>query len=323
MRRRSRPPCWASSSPPRCGGRTSTGSSTSPRPGSPRRQARNAPCSRATSTPTSICRWSRGSSSSRSGMKTTLAHVDDPLEIIPAIGLCGGLALYMAAHVAMRLRIGGGWGHGRPTADRRAARCCSRSRRWCRRSPRSRWSRRSARRLIAYEAHPLSVRALVDPEPSRCVHDGGSLEDRRPGRPAPGRSRLGPSQAKERPHARRAEDRALGGTEGRSGLLGTDHDRFCRPVIFAAPSDRAATGGKDVPDPLRLVAPRQGDREGLVRCPDRHRDLIVRGPIAGRGGGRSPRAGRIGGRQAAGSAVRSCAPATSWLARARTAAPGG
>ena len=50
------------------------------------------------------------------GMKTTLAHVDDPLKIIPAIGLCGGLALYMAAHVAMRLRIGGGWGHGRPTA---------------------------------------------------------------------------------------------------------------------------------------------------------------------------------------------------------------
>ena len=50
------------------------------------------------------------------GMKTTLAHVDDPLDIIPAIGLCGGLALYMAAHVAMRLRIGGGWGHGRPTA---------------------------------------------------------------------------------------------------------------------------------------------------------------------------------------------------------------
>jgi low temperature requirement protein LtrA len=50
------------------------------------------------------------------GMKTTLSHVDVPLELIPAIGLCGGLALYMAAHVAMRLRIGGGWGHGRPTA---------------------------------------------------------------------------------------------------------------------------------------------------------------------------------------------------------------
>ena len=149
------------------------------------------------------------------GMKTTLAHVDDPLDIIAAIGLCGGLALYMAAHVAMRLRIGGGWGHGRPTATvvllvllpvatmvpalaalaLVAAVCVA---------------------LIAYEAHPLSVRALVDPQPSRCLHDGGSLEDRRPGRPPPGRSRLGPPQAKERPHTRRPEDRPLGGTEGRS-----------------------------------------------------------------------------------------------------------
>ena len=50
------------------------------------------------------------------GMKETLAHVDEPLGIIPAIGLCGGLALYMAAHVAHRLRTGGGWGHGRPIA---------------------------------------------------------------------------------------------------------------------------------------------------------------------------------------------------------------
>jgi low temperature requirement protein LtrA len=50
------------------------------------------------------------------GMKTTLAHVDEPLDVIAAVGLSGGLALYLAAHVAERLRIGGGWGHGRPTA---------------------------------------------------------------------------------------------------------------------------------------------------------------------------------------------------------------
>ena len=50
------------------------------------------------------------------GMKVTLGHVDEPLGTIPAIGLCGGLALYMAAHVAVRLRTSGGWGHGRPTA---------------------------------------------------------------------------------------------------------------------------------------------------------------------------------------------------------------
>jgi low temperature requirement protein LtrA len=50
------------------------------------------------------------------GMKTTLAHVDEPLGIIPAVGLSGGLALYFAAHVGVRLRMFGGWGHGRPVA---------------------------------------------------------------------------------------------------------------------------------------------------------------------------------------------------------------
>jgi low temperature requirement protein LtrA len=50
------------------------------------------------------------------GLKTTLAHVASPLGTIAAVGLCGGLALYLLAHVAMRLRIGGGLGHGRPVA---------------------------------------------------------------------------------------------------------------------------------------------------------------------------------------------------------------
>jgi low temperature requirement protein LtrA len=50
------------------------------------------------------------------GVKTTLAHGDEPLPIISAVGLFGGLAAYFAAHVATRLRIGGGWGHGRPIA---------------------------------------------------------------------------------------------------------------------------------------------------------------------------------------------------------------
>ena len=50
------------------------------------------------------------------GVKATLAHGDEPLKIIPAVGLFGGLALYLAGHVASRLRIGGGWGHGRPIA---------------------------------------------------------------------------------------------------------------------------------------------------------------------------------------------------------------
>jgi low temperature requirement protein LtrA len=37
-------------------------------------------------------------------LKKTVANVGDPLETIPAVGLCGGLALYLLAHVAFRLR---------------------------------------------------------------------------------------------------------------------------------------------------------------------------------------------------------------------------
>lgn len=50
------------------------------------------------------------------GLKTTLADVESPLPTIPALGLCGGLALYFLAHVAARLRLGGGLGRGRPIA---------------------------------------------------------------------------------------------------------------------------------------------------------------------------------------------------------------
>ena len=48
------------------------------------------------------------------GLKTTLAHVEEPLGTVPTLGLCGGVALYLLAHVALRLRMGGGLGHGRP-----------------------------------------------------------------------------------------------------------------------------------------------------------------------------------------------------------------
>jgi low temperature requirement protein LtrA len=50
------------------------------------------------------------------GMETTLHEFDGVLDLVPAVGLCGGLALYLAAHTATRLRIGGGLGRGRPTA---------------------------------------------------------------------------------------------------------------------------------------------------------------------------------------------------------------
>jgi low temperature requirement protein LtrA len=51
------------------------------------------------------------------GLETTLHDVDDPLRIVPALGLFGGIALYLLAHVALRLRIGGGLGRGRPVAS--------------------------------------------------------------------------------------------------------------------------------------------------------------------------------------------------------------
>jgi low temperature requirement protein LtrA len=38
------------------------------------------------------------------GVKKTLAHVGDPLALVPAVALCGGVALYLLAHVAFRLR---------------------------------------------------------------------------------------------------------------------------------------------------------------------------------------------------------------------------
>ena len=37
-------------------------------------------------------------------MKKTIGHVGDPLETVPAVALCGGVALYLLAHVFFRLR---------------------------------------------------------------------------------------------------------------------------------------------------------------------------------------------------------------------------
>ena len=46
-------------------------------------------------------------------MKATLAHVGDELGTIPAVGLCGGPALYLFAYVALRLRVSHTLGRGR------------------------------------------------------------------------------------------------------------------------------------------------------------------------------------------------------------------
>ena len=46
-------------------------------------------------------------------MRTTLAHVGDELATIPALGLCGGPALYLFAYVALRVRVARTLGRGR------------------------------------------------------------------------------------------------------------------------------------------------------------------------------------------------------------------
>jgi low temperature requirement protein LtrA len=50
------------------------------------------------------------------GVETALHDTAQPLEAVPATALAGGRALYFLAHVALRLRIGGGLGRGRPVA---------------------------------------------------------------------------------------------------------------------------------------------------------------------------------------------------------------
>jgi uncharacterized membrane protein len=46
-------------------------------------------------------------------MKATLAHVGGELDTIPAVGLCGGPALYLLAYVALRYRVARTLGGGR------------------------------------------------------------------------------------------------------------------------------------------------------------------------------------------------------------------
>ena len=43
------------------------------------------------------------------GVKKTMGDVGEPLKLVPAVTLCGGVALYLAAHVAFRLRNVRSW----------------------------------------------------------------------------------------------------------------------------------------------------------------------------------------------------------------------
>jgi low temperature requirement protein LtrA len=50
------------------------------------------------------------------GLKTTLAHVGDALDTVPAVALVGGVGLYLLAHVAFRWRLFGSLGRERLVA---------------------------------------------------------------------------------------------------------------------------------------------------------------------------------------------------------------
>ena len=50
------------------------------------------------------------------GIKKTLGDVGEPLDTVPAVALCGGVALYLAAHVAFRYRTVGTWNKQRALA---------------------------------------------------------------------------------------------------------------------------------------------------------------------------------------------------------------
>ena len=75
-----------------------------------------------TPTATCICRWWPVSCSSRVGLEATLHHPRWRLATIPAVGLCGGTALYLLAHRprSSSERPNGSSGAGRPPSS-----CCS------------------------------------------------------------------------------------------------------------------------------------------------------------------------------------------------------
>jgi low temperature requirement protein LtrA len=50
------------------------------------------------------------------GVKKAIAHAYDPLDTVPAIALCGGVALYFFGHVAFRLRNVHSWSRQRLAA---------------------------------------------------------------------------------------------------------------------------------------------------------------------------------------------------------------
>ena len=110
------------------------------------------------------------------GLKATIEHVDEPLATVPAVALCGGLALYFLTHVGLRLRLG----PLHPPHDGRAT--------GMDRAGQARDRHRHA------GAHPGGARAAGARLPG--ARDGGLLRADRLGcHPLPGGPRRGPKSA--------------------------------------------------------------------------------------------------------------------------------
>jgi len=50
------------------------------------------------------------------GLKTTLDHVDEELHTVPAVALCGRVALYLLAHIAFPFERSAAYSAGAPPA---------------------------------------------------------------------------------------------------------------------------------------------------------------------------------------------------------------
>ena len=97
-------------------GPTSTGSSTSPKTRlSVATGQRHAPLARGLLVPPIL--RGRRIVLFAFGLETAMHDTSTSWALVSAFGLVGGIALYLLAHIALRMRIGGGLGRGRPIAS--------------------------------------------------------------------------------------------------------------------------------------------------------------------------------------------------------------
>ena len=213
-------------------------------------------------------------------MKKTLAHVDEPLELVPAVTLCGGVALYLAAHILFRLRNVGSLNRQRLVAAGAAARVPPAGPRARPPSRRSRPSPGSCAALIAYEA--IHFAAARD----RVRHPGGGRHVARARPDLPNELRARGGRARRTRRARRGRDgrpAALGGLprEGRSGRA-RGADRRRRRCVRRLPGTGDLRGRG-----LRAHAARRAATRTGVRGPC---SMSAQGPASRRGP--PPRSGR-------------------------------